>query len=259
MSRCNENDIKTTSYLAVAAGLCGLAAIASQIMFVLCVATGMHCGLFVTGSIWFCHGAFFLGITSLAVIAIRNKQSKGYLYAIFAIVVSVPFLSVFYAVGSVSRTRREREKTWTGQYNLRLLGKQLIEYAQDNADYLPTADQWCELLMEHNTKLTRDNFVHPKPHWYHLKGECHFAFNKNLSGMRLSDIPGNVVLVFEADGDWNLSGTSELLKTRYREKGYITIMYVNGDTADYWFYMKAVRKFDRSGKMMYYEQPRWEP
>jgi len=92
-----------------------------------------------------------------------------------------------------------------------------------------------------------------------LNGECHFAFNKNLSGLPMTDIPGDVVFLFEADGDWNLNGTHELLKTRYRERGCIWVLFADQTTANYWYYKKAIRKFDLKGTYMYYEKPRWKP
>jgi hypothetical protein len=94
---------------------------------------------------------------------------------------------------------------------------------------------------------------------FHFKGTCQFAFNRNLSGLRLVDLPRDVVLIFEADGEWNLNGTGELLKTRYREKGCIAVLFADQTIGDYWYYMRAVRKFAKSGKTMYYEKPRWEP
>ena len=116
--------------------------------------------------------------------------------------------------------------------------------------------------MEHNKELTEENFKHPQPEEFagmlNFKGECQFAFNSNLSGMRLEDIPTDVVLLFEADGAWNLTGTSELLATRYREKGYIAILSVDQTTANYWYYMSAARMFTKDGKHMYYVEPRWK-
>jgi hypothetical protein len=74
----------------------------------------------------------------------------------------------------------------------------------------------------------------------------------------LADVPGDVVLLFEADGEWNLSGTEELLNMRLKGR-YSSLLFVDGTVKDYWFYKKAVRKFDRSGTTMYYERPRWKP
>ena len=47
-----------------------------------------------------------------------------------------------------------------------------------------------------------------------------------------------------ADGDWNLNDTAELLNTRYREHGFMEMLFVDQTVRSYWFYKKAVRKFD---------------
>lgn len=75
----------------------------------------------------------------------------------------------------------------------------------------------------------------------------------------LSDIPENVILVFEADGNWNLAGGPELLKTRRSEHGYVAMFFADGTTGNYWFYTNSVRKFSPKGTHMYYEKPRWKP
>ena len=117
--------------------------------------------------------------------------------------------------------------------------------------------------MENNENLTKENFKHPQPEIFgdifNFKGEIQFAYNKNLSGIRLDEIDDDVVLLFEADGDWNLNGTGELLQTRYNEKGCIYMLFADLTTANYWYYKEAIRKFDPKGTYMYYVKPRWHP
>lgn len=201
-------------------------------------------------------------VIALIDIAVRHNKVKGIGWSIAVILIS-PLIFLFGTGTYVSQIRQERKKLETGLYNLELLGKALIGYAGDHNDYLPDANQWCDLLMEHNKKLTKENFRHPQPMIdglkIHFDGQIQFAFNKYLSGKQLADIPGDVVLLFEADGDWNLAGGPELLQTRYRKDGYITMLFVDGTERDYWFYEKAVRKFGKNGTSMYYEQPRWQP
>jgi len=202
--------------------------------------------------------AFVWGVFALVIITIRRKRSKGYIPAITGILLSTPFVLMFLLSILVGLVRAEREKANTGIYNLRLLRDALTEYSRDHNGCLPPADGWCDLLLEHNRDLTRDNFRFPKPDRFELTGECHFAFNRNLGGLPLSDIPGDVVLLFEADGDWNLNGTAELLSTRSKGR-YISLLLVDGTVNDYWFHERALRKFDSKGTRMYYEQPRWNP
>jgi len=209
------------------------------------------------------YAATVLSIVAIVWITIRRRVLKGYPYAVLALIFATPFLILDYGFRCQVKVREQHKKEWTGLYNLELLGQEMVKYAKDNGGYLPTADRWCDLLMEHNKNLTKDNFRHPQPEIFkdvfNFKGECQFAFNRNLSGMRLADIIGDVVLIFEADGEWNMAGGPELLATRYRKKGYITILFTDQTTANYWFYKDAVRKFNKKGTSMYYEKLRWKP
>jgi hypothetical protein len=272
----DQEPIKRTSRIAVASLLCIFAAIGSEILFALFLMVGLDCGEFVVTSMRFCYAAAILAIVAIAWITFRRRILKGYICAIVAIILCVPFIWFDYEVRCGVKARQQRKKEWTGLYNLELLGKELLAYANDHNGCLPVADKWCDELMEYNPELSKENFMHPQhpklpkenykftppdnfPDIFDFKGQCQFAFNKNISGMLLADIPSDVVLLFEADGDWNLNGTEELLKTRYREHGYITILFVDQTTGNYWFYENAVRKFGPKGKHMYDEKPRWKP
>jgi hypothetical protein len=51
----------------------------------------------------------------------------------------------------------------------------------------------------------------------------------------LDKVPGNVVLLFEADGIWNLNGTADLLNTKRKEPGYSYVLFVDGTIGRYRF------------------------
>jgi len=258
-----EDRIRKTSWFAVASALCILIALISAGLFALLLVIGVDCGLLVIVSALFFKLALLVGILSLVVVTIWHKRYKGFLYAIIAIICSLPPLYFIYGIESAAIRRYERKKEWTGLYNLELLGKELRKYAEAHGGYLPPADQWCDALIENNPELTKENFRHPQPEIldgiWNFKGTCQFAFNRNLGGLLMADLPPDVVLIFEADGEWNLNGTAELLETRYRERGCIAMLFADQTMADYWYYMRAVRKFGKSGKTMYHEKPRWEP
>ena len=87
-------------------------------------------------------------------------------------------------------------------------------YTDAHDGHLPPADKWCDLLMKHYG-LSEKFFRCPGA----KAGTCGYAFNKNLDGLHLyRDVRkhAEVVLVFDADGGWNLSGGEELLKMRHR-------------------------------------------
>ncbi len=230
-----DKSYRETSRIAVASILCIVGAIVCILLFSLSVALPMEdIGHFVGATVLFLIAGFVLGVLALVVIAIRHRYLKGTIYAILAIILSAPPLFAVYAIGQSAERRQERGKANVGTYNLRLLGKELAKYAKDHDGYLPDANQWCDLLMEYNSSLTKNNFKHPRPDRLKLKGDCHFAFNKYLSGMRLADVSDDVILLFESDGEWNLNGTGKLLRRRYNEKGCVSVLYANQEMKNYW-------------------------
>lgn len=199
---------------------------------------------------------FLLAIIALVVIAVRRDKLKGYICSIL-VILGFPLI---FGTGSglfVSWRRGETKKIYAGRNNLEILGKALVVYASDHNGYLPAADRWCDLLMNHNNSLAKSNFKHPM--WEELNlGACNYAFNKHVGGVRLADVPMNVVLIFEADGDWNLNGEAELLNTRRSVQTSINILFADGSISEYWFYKKAVRKCNQTGATLYYEQIHWQ-
>jgi hypothetical protein len=255
---------KRTSFLAIASFVCVIAAIISIILFGLTVALPMgDVGHFILFAMILFPAAFVLGIISVVVITIRRKYLKGYILAILAIILSIPMIYLDHKVGLGIKYRMERSKLYTGRYNLDLLGKGLKKYAKSHNGCLPDANSWCDqLLADKELGLTPDNFCHPRKQELGLEGKCSFAFNKNLGGKRLVDIPGDVVLIFEADGDWNLNGTSGILQERRTtavDEYYIDMLFADQTIKAFWFNEQAIKKFNKKGTYMYYEAPRWEP
>jgi len=199
--------------------------------------------------------AVLLGL--LAVIIIKTKKKRGYLYSIMAIFLGLPSILFVTGISMGQRVRLIAEKSNTARYNLRMLGKVMLEYTEDNNSYLPDANQWCDLLMEFDKSITRNNFKHPRI----KKWDCNIAFNKNLSGLKLSEIPGDVVLLFEADGDWNLSGESDLFQKRHKEQKdyyFSYILLADGSIKTYRFGEEGYRAFDSNGTA-YIKPLRWMP
>jgi energy-coupling factor transporter transmembrane protein EcfT len=201
---------------------------------------------------------FVTALCSLIVCIIRLRKIKGIGISIVSLLLSGLFILLISFGILISRVHRLREKSETGLHNLYILREAIIDYANQNEGHLPDASSWCDDLMTYNKNLGISDFQHPIPERYNLNGMCHFAFNEALSSKRLSDIPGGTVLLFEANGDWNLSGGPEMLETRRSENGYIEIISVDGKVSDYWYYKDAIRKFNKDGNM-YYEKPRWQP
>ena len=254
-----EIPIRVTFVLAKIAP-CGLAlAIVSIALYCLLVTLGFDYGILVLLPFLFCVVAFLLGLLSTLIILVFRARFKGLVYSISAVVFSLPIVYIGTEFFMSPNVREEKKKNCTTLYNMELLREGLKKYAQSHNGILPDASSWCDNLMNDAPTLTVENFRHPQPNLIKLKHECHIAFNNNLSGKSLDDLPGDVVLLFEADGEWNLNGTGLLLTSPYGEKRFVRILFVDGSTANYWYDQKGVRKFDPSGKHMYHESPRWSP
>ena len=189
---------------------------------------------------------FSLSLSVIALIIIKTKSNtlKGSGFAIIAILLVVPsffFVDVF---RTLPKRRAMREKANKASYNMKQLYNSFTKYCQDNNGYLPVSDKWCDLLMQTDNSITRATFKHPQIE----KWECNIAFNKNLSGLKLSDVPVDTILFFEADGNWNLTGTADLLWQRRRKFNkqcfFSSILLVNGSIKTYGFARRELIRFD---------------
>jgi hypothetical protein len=178
-------------------------------------------------------------------------------YINLSIVIGLFYLLAFVLVISTNRRRTMMEKAYSIRYNLRLIGNTIVKYAEYNNGHLPDANQWCDILMSYDKTLTRQNFKHPLiKEW-----DCNIAFNKNLSGLKLSEISKDAVLLFEADGGWNLSGDVDLFQKKYKEMGGYVISLVflaDEQIKEYRFAEGGYRYFD-SNSTESFKPLRWKP
>lgn len=117
--------------------------------------------------------------------------------------------------------------------NLRGLGSAIIVYASYNGDKYPTADRWCDLLIQAGA-ITENSFSCPA----NGEGKCDYAMNPEAE----CNSPPDVVLLFETKRGWNQFGGAALL-TFERHKlfgsGGCNLLFNNGD-------VKYVKKADLS-------------
>jgi len=92
------------------------------------------------------------------------------------------------------------------------LGKGMMILADGGyTETLPPADQWCDwLVIQHNLGL--NHFVCNGSDA--VDGESSYAINKNVAGLNFSQVPQDVVLLFETDFGKDPNGRNEFLKNR---------------------------------------------
>ncbi len=100
------------------------------------------------------------------------------------------------------------------------LGRDLESYAKDHDGRLPASMNWCdELVAEAHTHLNHLCCKMSEA----VDGESSYAMNKSAAGMKLSDLPGDVVLLFETNLGRSESGRNAPVRERgfYQNSGWI--------------------------------------
>jgi hypothetical protein len=101
--------------------------------------------------------------------------------------------------------------------NISGLVKCVRVYANDANDRLSPADKWCDLLVGRDFRTPKQFICKASDA---VRGESSYAFNRNLVGRKLSQIPGDVVMLFESKPGWNVVGGPEILTTEnHRDEG----------------------------------------
>jgi hypothetical protein len=180
-----------------------------------------------------------------------RKRVKYFVYiaAVVAVFFTMLFFFHFVVVGTTIKNREWAAKNFSVKYNLQTVGKALQKYAFDHNGYLPSAEKWSDVLLQYDKMLTQNDFKHPK------KPEIVIAFNKDLSGLRFADIPKDTVLLFETQGDWNLSGDESLVQTKNPKQAILKVLLVNMTIKSYWVEYKGNNENWRGR----FEPMRWKP
>ena len=105
--------------------------------------------------------------------------------------------------------------------------KQLVlavrQYADDHQGRYPAATNWCEMLRPYVG--TNDVFRCPADL---SGGRCSYAFNAQLAGAEAGKVAPNAVVIFEAAGGWNVSGSRELIPGKSRHGRVFLVGFADG-------------------------------
>jgi hypothetical protein len=137
------------------------------------------------------------------------------------VVILLPTLFVLYSsnVFVAKRARAQHEMICH-------IGGHLLEYAKNHNNRLPEADDWCNILIKYSGDVAFSR---------NAAYRCDTAFNRNVGGWEVARIPSDTVLIFNAYGDWNLTGGSELLQAQGEQFNPAYIYFIDGTTGLYYF------------------------
>jgi len=187
-------------------------------------------------------GVFTLGLTALVGLVlgilahVRISGSRGRLSgsgtATAGIVVSavalalVPVIAILAAMLLPALTSaKNKSQSIMCMNNMRQLSLGLLMYAGDNNDQLPQGANWCDAIQPYLGGGQALKCFSGDP-----SQRAHYAFNANLSGMKVTKIqsPAQTVLVFEIEGGWNVSGGPETLLKQPRHGGAVGLAFADG-------------------------------
>lgn len=162
--------------------------------------------------------ALILGI--IAIVKIRKSRGmlKGLVKAIAGIILAIMFLGIWLPNQILYDPLSMPPLCGT---HLVSLGEAMVIYANEHDGKYPTANRWCDLLLE-GDYVEIDQFVCERLVLYWplvggrmlvrpvvKRGRCDYAMNPNCE----PNSPGDVVLLFESRPGWNQYGGLELLAT----------------------------------------------
>lgn len=170
--------------------------------------------------------AIILGIIALVKIGKSSGQLKGRGLAITGIALPVallPLVAVLMAIlmPALARVRQVAHRMVCAS-NMSGLGKAMLIYAYDSNDMYPSPSKWCDLLIEQGDVNEIIFVCKGAP-----EGPCNYAMNKNVEQLG-SNAPPDMVLLFESQPGWNLSGGPEILTTDNHQREGCNILFVDG-------------------------------
>lgn len=160
---------------------------------------------------------------SLAFISIwqiekRKKILKGKTLAVLVALIS---LLLFFTVLMQRRIRSIPYPMLCAE-QLRNLGLSMAVYVEENSGRYPTADKWCDLLLE-NTNITDDDFLCPSTFW----PVGSYGFNRSLDGKSINEVLPDTVLLFEVEYGKNISGGPELVASNKHYNDWTNILFAD--------------------------------
>ena len=136
---------------------------------------------------------------------------------VVVIAIIAVLMSIFLAVSPRGCPRSH--SSWC-KSNLHQLSLVMKFYTDENDGQYPATDKWCDLMVDtYFDSVEPDIFVCPGAidKITQDSNQSSYVLNKNIVGMKASEVPADVVLFFEGPIGWNQVGGPELLTTEYHK------------------------------------------
>ena len=178
-----------------------------------------------------CGATALIGLVLGIIAIVRVKQSRGGLsgggMALAGIIVSAVFvlmIPIFAAMllPALSAANQKAQRI-NCLNNVRQLSMAVRLYAGDHQNHYPAATNWCDAILS-DVRPTNTFRCPTDP----SGGRCSYAFNARLSGIEDGKAEPDTVVIFEADGGWNVSGGRELVLTQPRHGRLIAVGFADG-------------------------------
>ena len=119
---------------------------------------------------------------------------------------------------------RERGIQVACMAHLTSLGVSFKLYSDDFDGSLPSVESWCDALGKY---MLPEHLICPGSNA--KQGQSSYAMNEYLDGRKLTELPPDLVLLFECKPGWNKAGGPEILMTEYHYEGEgCNILFVDG-------------------------------
>lgn len=173
------------------------------------------------------------GVVALVIIKYKKPFLKERILAIAGIFISVAsiFLPLAVAHSLNKSIYAPKEQMGICSNNMVHLMQTLKTYAEEHDDQFTS--NWCDVLIT-EMNVSSEKFICSIS--LAKSGQSSYAINKSVVGMKLSDIPPGVVLLFESIDGWNNVGGIELLTTACHQIASMqmcNIVFANGTVRAY--------------------------
>ena len=142
---------------------------------------------------------------------VSHKRLIKLFLKVVLIIIGIAGLSLF-AIILIDEWRDKR--VFPCGARMTILGNAIIAYDK-RYGHVPDPNRWCDLLIE---KVGRYEAFFVCPRSDAVEWESSYAMNKNLTGMRIEDIPSDVVVLFETDLGKNTWKCPRRERSSYKER-----------------------------------------